>query len=229
MKRRKIRKGTFRYICCCPFLVSLPHLNLSIVTSLNILPISAMAFDFTGKVVIVTGSASGIGEDAVISFARAGALVVVNDLDESRAELAAQKCKNASPKGLDPLVVIADVTKEEDCIRLIATTIDTFKRLDILVNSAGVVAVSNLADEELMQKFDKIFRTNVRAIFQLTQLVAPHLERTRGVIVNISSIASVTGGSMYTPYHISKAALDTLTKCTSFQLAPSGVRVVGIR
>ena len=188
-----------------------------------------MAFDFTGKVVIVTGSTSGIGEEAVINFAKAGASVVVHGRNELRANLVAAKCKEASPNGLDPLVVIADVSEGANCIKLISTTIDKYKRLDILVNNAAVMAASNQADERLMQNFDQIIRTNVHAVLHLTQLVAPHLERTRGVIVNLSCRASVTGGSMYTPYHISKAALDNLTKCTSHELTPRGVRVVGIR
>ena len=187
--------------------------------------------NFEGKVVIVTGSSSGIGEDAVISFARCGAQVVVTGRSESRAKVVAEKCIKVSPNGLDPLVIVADVSKEEDCNKIINETIEKFNQLDVLVNNAGIVVPVVLSNDvtDLMSAYDAIFSTNVRSLLLLTKIAIPHLEKTKGVIVNLSSIASKVGGLLSTPYYMSKAAVDSLTKCSAIELGPKGIRVVSIK
>ena len=187
-----------------------------------------MNLNVTGKVVLVTGSTAGVGEDAVISFARSGAHVVVTGRDQGRADEVAQRCKEASPKGLNPLVVITDVSKEDDCNKLIKDTIDTFKRLDVLVNNASHVAVTNLSDPNLLANFDQTLQTNVRAPLQLIGMASPHLAKTKGVVVNISSMSASLGGARCLAYHMSKAVLDSITKQAAVELGPKGIRVVGI-
>ena len=187
-----------------------------------------MTYNFSSKVVIVTGSTSGIGGDAVIAFAKSGAQVVVTGRNESRAAAVAEKCKNVSPAGLEPLVIIADVSKNEDCAKLIRETIMKFSKLDVLVNNAGIFIPSNFADENLMTVYLTIFSTNVQSVLLLTKLAIPHLEKTKGVIVNISSVVSKYGGTLSTPYFMSKAAVDSLTKCSAVEVGPKGIRVVGI-
>ena len=177
---------------------------------------------------IVTGSTSGIGEDAAIEFSRSGAQVVVTGRNEAGAEVVADKCKNVSPKGLEPLIVIADVSKEEGCVKIIEQTIKQFTQLDVLVNNAGMVKISNLASKDLLPAYDTIFATNVRSALTLTSMAVPHLAKTRGVIVNISSVASLTGSDYSTPYHMSKAAIDSMTKCSAIELGPKGIRVVSV-
>lgn len=80
-----------------------------------------------------------------------------------------------------------------------------------------------------MSNYDSIFRTNVRSVLLLTKLAAPHLVKTRGVIVNVSSIVSKVGATLSTPYSMSKAAIDSLTKCAAVELGPKGVRVVAVK
>ena len=188
-----------------------------------------MTFNFSGKVVIVTGSSSGIGEDAAINFAKSGAQVVVTGRDESRANLVAEKCKKVSPTGLEPLVIVADVSKEEGCFKIIEETINKFNQLDVLVNNAGISVPSQFSLDNLMEIYDSIFGTNVRAVLLLTKLAAPHLSRTNGVIVNVSSIGSKKGSNLSPVYSMSKAAVDMLTKCACVEFGPSGVRVVSIK
>ena len=188
-----------------------------------------MSYNFTGKVVIVTGSSSGIGEDAVINFAKSGAQVVVTGRNESRANLVAEKCKNVSPAQLEALVIVADVSKDEDCVKIIQETIQKFNQIDVLVNNAGIVIPTNFSNENLLNDYETIFSTNVRSVIALTALAISHLEKTKGVIINISSVASMVGGSMSIPYFMSKAALDSLTKCSAIELGPKGIRVVSVK
>ena len=188
-----------------------------------------MTFNFGGKVVLVTGSSSGIGEDAVIEFAKSGAQVVVTGRDESRANLVADKCKKVSPTGLEPLVIVADVSKGEDCFRIIDLTVQKFNQLDVLVNNAGIFTPIKIASDNLMSVYDSIFQTNVRAVLLLTKLAGPHLAKTKGVIVNVSSVAAKKASEFSPVYNMSKSAVDMLTKCACVEFGPSGVRVVSIK
>lgn len=155
----------------------------------------------------------------------------VTGRNESRVKAVVDKCKAASPTGLSPLVVIGDVSNESDCIKIIQSAIDTFDRIDVLVNNAAIIIPTNLASETdvLMSNYDSIFRTNVRSVLLLTKLAAPHLAKTRGVIVNVSSIVSKVGATLSTPYSMSKAAIDSLTKCAAVELGPKGIRVVSVK
>lgn len=188
-----------------------------------------MTYNFTGRVVIVTGSSSGIGEDAVIQFAKSGAQVVVTGRNESRAKAVAEKCLQVSPGKLEPLVIVADVSKEEDCGKIIQDTISAFNQLDVLINNAGTITPSNLSNDNLMTVYDTLFATNVRSTLLLTKLAFPHLEKTKGVIVNVSSIAALTGSTLSTPYCMTKAAMDSLTKSSAIELGPKGIRVVSVK
>ena len=126
---------------------------------------------------------------------------------------------------------LADVSKEEDCNKIINETIEKFNQLDVLVNNAGIVVPVVLSNDvtDLMSAYDSIFLTNVRSLLLLTKLAIPPLEKTKGVIVNVSSIASKVGGLLSTPYYMSKAAVDSLTKCSAIELGPKGIRVVSIK
>lgn len=84
----------------------------------------------------------------------------------------------------------ADVTKEDDCKRLIATTIDQFGKLDILINNAGAGAFGSIYDPKLLETLEHMINLNVKSIAMVTQMAVPHLEKTNGVIVNISSTLS---------------------------------------
>lgn len=179
--------------------------------------------DFRTKVVIVTGANSGIGEDVAINFAKFGANVVLVGRNEKRLKNVVEKIKrNDLPA---PLAIVADVSK--DASRIIDEVIENFGQINVLVNNAGILANDTASTIDL-ETFDRVFAINVRAVVELTKLAVPHLEKTKGNVVNISSIAGLHSNQDVTTYSMSKAALDMYTKCASLELAPSGIRVNGV-
>ena len=151
----------------------------------------AITFDFEGKVVLITGSSSGIGAATAVQFAKAGANVVVTGRNADRVKAVAKQCRKVSPKKANPLEVLADITKREDLRRLVETTIKTFGRLDILVNNAGFGVLASVTDPEYMDKFQNALDINLNSVVYLTHLSVEHLEKTKGNIINISSVAAI--------------------------------------
>lgn len=176
--------------------------------------------DFSGKVVLVTGASSGIGESAAIGFAELGAKVALVGRNEVRLSAVVAKIEAAG--FASPLAIVADVTK--DAPKIIGQTIQRFGKLDVLVNNAGIVQKDTASTVELAA-FDTVLATNCRAVVELTKLAVPHLEQSKGNVVNVSSIAGLQPCNIATSYCMSKAALDMYTKCASLDLAPRGVRV----
>lgn len=176
--------------------------------------------DFDDKVVLVTGSSSGIGEATAHAFADAGATVVVNSRSSvTDGERVAAGLPRAS-------YVRADVSDEADVARLVATVIERHGRLDVLVNNAGtteVIAHHDLARAGL-DVWRRIFETNVFGTWSMTVQAMDALRATRGAVVNVSSIAGLrpTGSSI--PYAASKAALNHLTVLLAKVVGPE-VRV----
>jgi ketoreductase RED2 len=163
---------------------------------------------FAGKVVLVTGSSSGIGEATARRFAAEGATVVVNSSSSVEAgEAVAASLPSAS-------YVQADISDAEACGRLVDTVVADHDRLDVLVNNAGVTEVIPHPDLDAVtdEVFRRILEVNVVGTWRLTRLAMPHLQATGdGAVVNITSVAGVrpTGSSI--PYAASKAALNHLT------------------
>ncbi|RWS24062.1 tropinone reductase 2-like protein [Leptotrombidium deliense] len=178
------------------------------------------------KVVIVTGSTSGIGRETAIRFARLNYHIVVNGRRAELVNEVVNECQSAS--NVKSIGVIADVTKAEDAKRLIDNAIEAFGRIDVLVNNAGVVALTTINDENIIDVYDKIMNTNLRAVIQLCHLSVPHLEKTKGCIVNVSSVAGLNPSDRFAMYNVSKAALDMFTKCLALELGPKGIRVNSI-
>lgn len=138
----------------------------------------------------------------------------------SRLNAVADEIRNAN--GAPPLAIVADVNDDTD--RIIDETIQQFGQLDVLINNAGIVDRGSLLDID-MEAFDRIWNTNLRSVVKLTKLAVPHLERTKGNVVNISSIAGLRPVANVLAYCISKSALDQFTKCVALELAPKGIRV----
>jgi len=182
---------------------------------------------FEGKVCLVTGSSSGIGEEAALHLASLGGNVVVTGRNEQRIKTVADKCNKLSG-GKKMLSIAADLSNDKDLKRLIDTTIQEFGRLDILVNNAGRGDLSYMCDPNIVELYDKVMDLNVRSIVYLTSLAIPYLEKTKGTIINISSIAAMKPAPKTTIYCMSKCAIDMLTKCLAIELAPKGIRVNSI-
>ena len=113
---------------------------------------------------------------------------------------------------------------ESDTATLVQKTIETFGQLDILVNNAGVLEMGTIESTSLEQ-YDRIMNVNVRAIYQLTMLATPELIKTKGNIVNISSVNGIRSFPGVLAYNVSKAAVDQFTRCVALELAPKQVRV----
>lgn len=172
---------------------------------------------FKDKVILVTGASSGIGAEIARHFATLGGKVAIVGRNEKRLNEVAQEIGASAA-----LAIVADVVTDTE--RIINETIKHFGQLDVLVNNAGVLGQGNLAtytDEE----FNRIFDTNVRGVIKLTQLAVPHLEKTKGNIVNMSSVAGLRPMKNVLSYCISKAALDQFTQCTALDLADKHIRV----
>lgn len=141
---------------------------------------------FKDKVILITGSGSGIGADASRHLAKLGGKIVLVDRDEKNVFEVAEQIKKAAYA--TPLVIVADVTVDAE--RIINETISHFGQLNVLVNNAGIVLYDSVTSVK-MSEFDRIFDVNVRSFVTLTQLAVPHLEKTKGNIVNTASIAAL--------------------------------------
>lgn len=108
--------------------------------------------------------------------------------------------------------------------QILNSTIEKFGKLDCLVNNAGVLETGTIETTNLAQ-YDRVFNTNVRAIYQLTNLAVPHLINSKGTIVNVSSVNGIRSFPGVLAYNMSKAALDQFTRCVALELAAKGVRV----
>ncbi|XP_045772198.1 uncharacterized oxidoreductase SERP2049-like [Maniola jurtina] len=172
------------------------------------------------KVVIVTGASSGIGAVIAEEFSAEGAKVVIVGRNEAKLNHVAKNCN-------DPLIVYADLSKDEDIQKIIDETIDKFGRIDILVNNAGTYANASILSGNIMDSYDFIMRVNLRALIYLTSLAAPYIVKTKGNIINISSvvgsIAPIAPGSFC--YNVSKAGVNHFTTCIATELGALGVRV----
>ncbi|CAH0702885.1 unnamed protein product [Spodoptera exigua] len=179
---------------------------------------------FANKVVLITGASSGIGADTAVEFSKLDAKLVLTGRNKENLEKTLQNCEDVSPSKLRPVSVIADIVNEMDVEKLLKQTINHFGQLDILINNAGIMGVGSIEATSLDQ-YDRIMNTNVRGPYYLTMLATPHLVKSKGNIVNVSSVAGIRSFSNVLAYCVSKAALDQFTRCVSLELASKGVRV----
>lgn len=122
------------------------------------------------------------------------------------------------------MTIAVDVTNDTEIHQAIAETIDKFGRLDVLVNAAGHISTGSI-EETSLAAWDAMMNVNLRAVFQLMQLAAPHLIKTKGNIVNVSSVTGLRSFPGVLAYCVSKAGVDQLTRCAALELASKGVRV----
>lgn len=186
-------------------------------------------FDLSGKIAVVTGASAGLGADAALAYAEAGADVA---LLARRIEKLEDVKTQIEKTGRKAIAVPCDVTNEESVKNAMQTVLDTYGHIDILLNNAGV-AVRGGVDSMTEADWDKSFNTNVKGIFLACKYVVPGMkERGYGKIVNISSVNAVIADKNDTfirhSYNASKAAVLGLTKGMACSYAKNGITVNAI-
>lgn len=181
-----------------------------------------------GKVAVVTGGTQGLGAAIARHFAQQGAAaVIVCGRNQEKGEQIAQRLNNENTGSV--AFVRADLSKVEDCRRVIATADERYGRVDILVNAGGMTDRGTILDTE-PELFDSIFATNVRGPFFLMQeaIKVMRREKINGSIVNICSMSALAGQPFIAAYCSSKGALATLTRNTAYALLRNRIRVNGL-
>src|SRR5512147_886225 len=174
------------------------------------------------KVVIITGSSSGIGMATATEFARMGAKVV---LAARRVELLKQIMNSLQEQGYTAIAVETDVTREEDCKNLIDTTIREFGRIDVLVNNAGISMRALFRDVDL-NVLKRLFDVNFWGAVTCTKYALPHLIEQHGSVVGVSSVAGFVGLPGRTGYSASKYALHGFLETLRIENLKNGLHVL---
>ena len=174
------------------------------------------------KVAIVTGGSKGIGASIVKKLAQNGYIVV---LDYNKSEKEAKELEN---KFNNVYAFKADVSNYDEVKSLVDFTINKFKKIDLLVNNAGIDLIKTINDTKI-EEFDKILKTNLYSAFYTSKEVSNYMiNQKSGKIINISSIWGIIGASCEMAYSVSKAGLDAMTKSLAKELGPSNIQVNSI-
>ena len=175
-----------------------------------------------GKVMFVTGGASGLGREVALQSARLGARLAIMDLHAERLE--ATRAELAAIGG-DCLALRRDVSREEDVVGAVGEIVARFGQLDTVVNSAGVFYGGPLTTTP-MEQFDRVFAVNVRGLYMVCREAAKvMLPRKSGHLINVASIAAERGILHESVYSSSKWAVRGLGACLALELGPEGIRV----
>lgn len=174
------------------------------------------------KVAIVTGAGGGQGKEEAILFAEEGAKVIVTDVQE---DLVSEVVAEIESKGGQAIGFFHDVSSEENWEEVVQAAVEKYGKVDILVNNAGV-AIQAALHETTVEQWNKVMAINLTGTFLGMKHVIPvMIENGGGSIINISSIAGLTGGSGASPYTASKGAVRMLTKAAAIDYAKQKIRV----
>uniref|UniRef100_A0A914WUL9 Uncharacterized protein n=1 Tax=Plectus sambesii TaxID=2011161 RepID=A0A914WUL9_9BILA len=181
-----------------------------------------------GKVAIVTGASSGIGRATAVLFAENGASLALAARNVKSLEETKQMAIAAGGKAENIQLIGADVTQVADTKRIVEETIKKYGRLDILVNNAGAASMAGVPDSHFMRPldvYDYVMNLNSRSLVALCQEAIPELKKTKGNIVNVSSVGSFRPIPEFTYYQMAKSAVDQLNRNLAVALAADGIRV----
>ena len=189
---------------------------------------NASPFDLEGRVALVTGANTGIGQGIAVALAKAGADVVIvarSDPSETRSLVEAE--------GVRAHVIKADLSSTKPCAHIVEETVEAFGRLDILINNAGIIRREDALDFS-EEDWDAVMDVNLKVLFFLSQAAARHMTEwasqggMRGKIVNIASMLTFQGGIRVPSYTASKSGVGGLTKLMANEWAAKGINVNAI-
>ncbi|WP_186079900.1 SDR family oxidoreductase [Burkholderia gladioli] len=176
-----------------------------------------------GKTAIVTGGGSGFGEGIAKTYAREGANVVVNDLNDAAAERVASEIAVAGGKAI---AVPGDVSRGEDWRALLAATLEDFRQVHILVNNAGTTHRNKPVLEVSEAEYDRVYAVNMKSLFWSVQTLVPYFRQAGGgVFVNIASTAGIRPRPGLVWYNSTKGAMITASKALAAELGADRIRV----
>lgn len=174
------------------------------------------------KVCVITGSAKGIGKVTALSFAKEGAKLVLSDFD---VEAGAETLAEVKAAGAEAIFMEVDVTKREQVENMFSKTMETFGRVDVLINNAGITMDGFLV-KITDAAWEKVISVNLTGVFYCTQAAAKiMIEQGSGCILNCSSVVGVYGNIGQTNYAATKAGVIGMTKSWAKELGPKGIRV----
>jgi len=174
-----------------------------------------------GKVAIITGAGTGIGEAIAHKFAKEGARLIVNGLPDDPIADVAQSIRE---KGGDAIPKAGDVSDENSAWACIELALTKYDRLDILINNAGVFLNNAMTEDYPLEDFDRTIRMNIRSAFMMTRFALPHLQKTRGNIVSAGSESGVIGLAQNTTYGGTKGWIHAFMRGVALEQAQHGVR-----
>lgn len=178
--------------------------------------------NFNGKVAIVTGASRGIGKEIALEFARNGASVVINYSNNDEA--ANEVLKEIKEMGVGAILVKASVGESDGCKKIIDEAKSKFGRIDFLINNAGISKVGLFMDST-DDMIDEILSVNLKGVINTSRFALDELVKTKGAIVNVSSIWGNVGASCEVLYSTTKGAINLFTKSLAKEMAMSQVRV----
>jgi 3-oxoacyl-[acyl-carrier protein] reductase len=175
-----------------------------------------------GKVVLITGSAQGIGREIALTFARAGAGVVISDINLEKAKLTSREIEAL---GVESLALELNVVSPQSVEEALNKTLDKFRKVDILVNNAGITK-DGLLMRMSEQDWDAVIDVNLKGAFNCIKAVSRvMLKQKSGRIINIASIIGIIGNAGQANYSASKAGIIALTKTAAKELASRNINV----
>jgi 3-oxoacyl-[acyl-carrier protein] reductase len=179
-----------------------------------------------GKVAIVTGAAQNIGRQLALELARAGAALIIADIQTAKAENVARQIRTANSQAV---AITTDVRHLEQIQELVAATVKQFGRVDILVNNAALLGPRSTVENLSVDQWDRMQDVNLRSAFFCAQAVIPHMKKKRrGKIINISSVVFLVGMMNTADYSASKGGLIGLTRSLARELGPYNINVNAI-